>query len=151
MLAGRPISELQVKSPPPYRIYQIGLDRPRSVLYQRIDERIDSMLTAGLVDEVRNLAAAGHGWQLPAMSGLGYRQIGFYLQGLMSLEESVQLLRKETRRFLRQQTTWFRLDDQRINWFDLESVDLDQIMIQIEMWLLAGEGQNPRQTGDDIT
>ena len=53
------------------------------------------------------------------MSGLGYRQIGQYLRGEVSLEEAVALIRKETRRFVRQQYNWFRLDDARIRWFEI--------------------------------
>ena len=135
VLAGRPISELQVKSPPPYRILQIGLTRPRPVLYQRVDARIDAMLASGLVREVRNLAAAGYDWRLPAMSGLGYRQIGLYLQEEATLEESVQLIRKETRRFLRQQGTWFRQNDPQLVWFDLEQTDPDQVISLARQWL----------------
>jgi tRNA dimethylallyltransferase len=142
LLARRPISELQAKSPPPYRILQVGLTRPRAILYERIDRRIDEMLTAGLMDEVRQLAAAGYGWKLPAMSGLGYRQIGFYLQGQMSLEESIRLLRRETRRFLRQQATWFRLDDPQIQWFDLESVSVVQVVARVRHFLATSKDQN---------
>lgn len=135
LLSGQPISELQVKSPPPYRILQIGLTRPRPALYERVDARIDAMLATGLLDEVRNLAAAGYDWQLPAMSGLGYRQIGLYLQGEATLEESVQLIRKETRRFVRQQGTWFRPDDPRLVWFDLEQAGPDQVISLARQWL----------------
>jgi tRNA dimethylallyltransferase len=116
---GRPISEHQRKSPPPYHVSMIGLTMPRERLYDRIDRRIERMLERGLVAEVKRLVEAGYGWDLPAMSGLGYRQIGQYLRGEVSLAEAVALLKKETRRFVRQQSTWFRLDDNRINWFDV--------------------------------
>jgi len=137
LLAGRPISELQVKSPPPYRVLQIGLMRPRLSLYARIDARIEWMLAAGLVEEVRRLVMAGYGWKLPAMSGLGYRQIGLYLQGKVALQEAVQLIRKETRRFLRQQGTWFRQDDSCIHWFDLEGVEVGEVVVFVAEWLFA--------------
>ena len=137
MLAGRPVSELQAKTPPPYRIFQVGLTRPRPVLYARIDRRIDEMLEAGLVDEVRGLAAAGHAWDLPAMSGLGYRQIGLYLRGEATFEDSVQLIRRETRRFVRQQATWFRLDDPQIHWFDLEKASVTQVIAWVQELLAS--------------
>jgi tRNA dimethylallyltransferase len=92
---------------------------PRQALYQRIDQRVDHMMQLGLLDEVKRLVEAGYGWDLPAMSGLGYRQIGQYLRGELSLEEAVALIKKETRRFVRQQYNWFRLDDPQINWFDV--------------------------------
>jgi tRNA dimethylallyltransferase len=117
-LTGIPISQHQQKNPPPYQIVQIGLTMPRDQLYRRIDERVDQMMRDGLLAEVEQLAAAGYGWELPAMSGLGYRQIGQYLRGEVSLEEAVALIKKETRRFVRQQYNWFRLDDTRIHWVE---------------------------------
>ena len=116
---GRPISELQRKKPPPYRILLIGLTMERQELYRRIDERVDRMIEAGLVEEVRELVEQGYGYELPAMSGLGYQQIGMYLRGLVSLEEAIQLIKRHTRRFVRHQYNWFRLDDTSIHWFDV--------------------------------
>jgi len=120
---GVPISEHQKKSPPPYQTTIIGLTRPREQLYERIDRRIDRMMERGLLEEVKQLVAAGYGLNLPAMSGLGYRQIGQYLQGAVSLDETIALIKKETRRFVRQQYNWFRLDDERIQWFEVDQVD----------------------------
>jgi tRNA dimethylallyltransferase len=118
---GIPISQHQSKTAPPYRILLLGLTMPRETLYRRIDQRIDNMMELGLLDEVKRLVEAGYGWELPAMSGLGYRQIGQYLRGEVNLEEAVALIKKETRRFVRQQYNWFRLDDPRINWFEAEA------------------------------
>ncbi len=119
---GIPITEHQQKKPPPYDILLIGLTRPREVLYARIDDRIGRMMEIGLLAEVEELARAGYGWQLPAMSGLGYKQIGQYLRGEADLKEAVALIKKETRRFVRQQYNWFRLTDRRIHWFELDSL-----------------------------
>ncbi len=129
---GLPISHHQRKKAPPYTILQIGLTRPRQQLYERVDYRIDKMMTQGLLAEVERLVAAGYGWNQPAMSGLGYRQIGLYLQNQITLDETVALIKKETRRFVRQQYNWFRLDDARIAWFDLSD----------------GEGERGIETGD---
>ncbi len=118
IVTDRPISELQTKSPPRYRIVQVGVTRPRSELYARIDERVDRMMAAGLVDEVRRLAEAGYDWTLPAMTGLGYRQIGGYLRGEISLDEAVAAIKHGTRRFVQQQYNWFRLSDPGIRWID---------------------------------
>jgi tRNA dimethylallyltransferase len=118
---GIPISQHQSKKTPPYYILQMGLTRPRELLYERIDRRVDKMMEMGLLAEVRRLVESGYGWDKPAMSGLGYRQIGQYLQGQISLEESVALIKKETRRLVRQQYNWFRLDDERIHWFDVSA------------------------------
>lgn len=132
LIAGRPISELQRKSPPPYRIVQIGLTRPRPALYRRADDRVEAMIAAGLVDEVRRLLEAGYDWRLPAMSSLGYREIGAYLRGEVSLEEAVQLVERQTRRFIRQQYNWFRLSDPLIHWFDLDAIPRPQVEAAIE-------------------
>jgi tRNA dimethylallyltransferase len=115
--AGRPISELQRRKPPPYRVLQIGLTMERAALYQRIDQRVDGMIERGLVEEVRGLVGQGYGYELPAMSGLGYRQVGCCLRGQISLEEAIRLIKRDTRRFVRQQYNWFRLDDEGIRWF----------------------------------
>lgn len=123
LIAGKPISELQGKSPPAYRVLRIGLTMPREVLYERIDERVDEMMEQGLVEEMRSLLAGGCSPDLPSMSGLGYRQIGLYLTGEATLTEAVALIKRETRRFVRQQYTWFRLDDPRIHWFEAHRAD----------------------------
>ena len=115
---GAPISDQQRRQPPPYRILQVGLTMPRPTLYARLDARVDHMLAGGLLDEVRSLVGRGYGLDLPAMSGLGYRQIGQHLAGKIGLDEAVALIKKETRRFVRQQYTWFRLDDPAVCWFD---------------------------------
>jgi tRNA dimethylallyltransferase len=117
---GIPISEHQQKSQPPYRILQLGVTMPRDMLYARLDARIDSMMAQGLLAEVNRLAAQGYGWQMPAMMGLGYRQIGQYVRGEVTLEEAVALIKKETRRFVRQQYNWFRLEDETIHWLDMD-------------------------------
>jgi tRNA dimethylallyltransferase len=133
---GIPISQHQRKTTPPYHTLQIGLTVPRQALYQRIDQRVDQMMEMGLLDEVKRLVETGYGWDLPAMSGLGYRQIGQYLRGEVSLEEAVALIKKETRRFVRQQYNWFRLDDPQIKWFDV-SEDLEAAYKKVKNFLEA--------------
>ncbi|MFH1927295.1 MAG: tRNA (adenosine(37)-N6)-dimethylallyltransferase MiaA [Chloroflexota bacterium] len=118
---GIPISELQKKHLPHYRVLRIGLTVARERLYQRIDERVDGMMAAGLLEEVRGLVALGYGYSLPSMSGLGYRQLGLYLRGEVSLDEAVHLIKRNTRRFVRQQYSWFRLSDESIQWYDVDS------------------------------
>lgn len=118
LVSGRPISELQRKSPPTFTTLQIGLTGEREMLYRRVDERVAQMMRDGLLAEVMGLWAAGYGRELPAMSGLGYQQLGAYLAGECGLEEAVERIRFETHRFVRQQYTWFRPDDPHIHWFD---------------------------------
>ncbi len=126
---GLPISTHQQKSPPPYNILQIGLTMPREQLYQRIDQRIERMLDQGLLAEIKALRAQGYPWELPAMSGLGYKQLGAYLRGEGSLDEAVALIKKETRRFIRQQYNWFRVDDPEIRWVDVSQIGFEEIVM----------------------
>ena len=130
LVSGRPISELQKKTPPPYDIFMLGLHRDRAVLYERIDRRVDLMMEAGLLAEVTALQKAGFGRELSAMSGLGYRQILDHLAGQMSLSKAVERIKFETHRFARQQTTWFRQDDARIQWFDLGDGGVETAVFQ---------------------
>ncbi|OQY48505.1 MAG: tRNA (adenosine(37)-N6)-dimethylallyltransferase MiaA [Anaerolineaceae bacterium 4572_78] len=126
---GIPISVHQKKTPPPYHIVQIGLTMPREQLYERIDKRIDAMMAQGLLAEVQNLVEQGYGLDLPSMSGLGYKQLGLYLTGELTLDESVALIKRETRRFIRQQYNWFRLTDENIDWFDVSLSNFEEAAV----------------------
>ena len=123
LVSGRPMSKLRKKQPPPYDIKMIGQTCDREALYQRIDERVDRMMADGLVEEVEGLQERGYNRALPAMSGLGYRQIMAYLDGEYSLAASVERIKFETHRFARQQYNWFRLDNDRIDWYDIQDLD----------------------------
>lgn len=127
---GRPFSAFQRREPPPYRILWIGLTMPRADLYRRLDRRIEAMLEAGLVEEVRSLLQAGYGLDLPAMSGVGYREIGRYLQGELDLDEAVVLMNRRTRRLVRHQYNWFRLEDPRIHWYDARRPETPQQVLR---------------------
>ncbi len=126
LMSGKPISQWWQKAPPAFPILVIGLTVERTELYHRIDFRVDEMLKRGLVEEVRQLLNKGFGLHLPAMSSIGYRQIGEYLQGRMSLEEAVRQIKWQTRCFTRRQYAWFRIDDPRIHWFNIETVNVYQ-------------------------
>ncbi|MCA9917075.1 MAG: tRNA (adenosine(37)-N6)-dimethylallyltransferase MiaA [Anaerolineales bacterium] len=135
LVTGRPISELQRKTAPPYRICQIGLARPREALYARIDARVDQMMAAGLLAELETLRDMGYGRSLPSMSGLGYRQLWSYLEGEMSLEEAVERIKFETHRFARHQANWFRKDDPAISWFTMGDGVETAVHNHIQNWL----------------
>jgi tRNA dimethylallyltransferase len=130
-VTGGRISELQRKNRPTYRVCQLGVTRPRAELYIRIDARVDQMIAAGLVDEVRRLAGEGYDWSLPAMTGLGYRQIGQYLRGEIGLDEAIALIKKLTRRFVRQQYAWFPPDSPAIDWVDPGRVPFGEILARV--------------------
>jgi tRNA dimethylallyltransferase len=118
---GVPISELQTKTPPPYRVLLIGLTRSMDSLERSIAERVNAMLSEGLVNEVRRLVDQGYGYNLPAMSGIGYREVGMCLRGEITLDAAREMICRNTRRFIRRQYQWFRLSDPHIRWFDLDT------------------------------
>lgn len=101
-----------------YRPLMFGLNMERARLYQRIEERVDAMVRAGLVEEVQALLEKGYGPELVAMKGLGYKEIADCLRGTSTLEETIHILKRNTRRFAKRQLTWFR-GDKRIRWLDV--------------------------------
>lgn len=115
---GKPFSRLQGKEPFVNSLV-IGLTTDRTDLYQRIDARVDSMMEKGLLTEVEGLITKGYGFDLSSMSGLGYKQIGMFLQGEIDLPTAIQQIKGNTHRFARHQYNWFRLQDERIHWFDI--------------------------------
>ena len=119
--AETPLSQLQHKKAPPFNTLIIGLTTDREELYRRIDLRVDEMIKQGLVAEVEGLVNMGYDFALPAMSGIGYKQIGIFLSGELTLAAAIQQIKFETHRFVRHQYNWFRLEDDRINWFDIQS------------------------------
>lgn len=115
--SGRPFSEQQGSRPTPYRTVMLGLRMERAALYARADARIAAMLAAGLLAETEALVARGYAWTLPAMSSLGYREMGAYLRGEMTLDEAVVHFKRATHDYIRRQETWFRADTH-IHWLD---------------------------------
>ncbi len=115
-----PFSQLQHKQAPPYNTLVIGLTTDRAELYRRIDLRVDEMIKQGLTEEVKKLVKVGYDFNLPAMSGIGYKQIGMFLRGELTSAAAVQQIKFETHRFVRHQYSWFRLKDDRIRWFDIQ-------------------------------
>lgn len=104
-----------------YKALFLGIDRDRTDLFYRIDQRVDSMMRQGLLDEVRVLLEKGYGPELPSMKAIGYRHILSYLQGRMSLEQAVMTMKRDTKRFARRQLTWFKAM-QEVHWFKPEEV-----------------------------
>lgn len=111
---GRPFSVEQGRGEPLFDVLQLGIRRPRPEIYRRIEARVDAMMKRGLLDEAKRLGRR-YGWSVPAMTGLGHRQLGLFLRGKASLEEAVALIKRDTRHFAKRQTTWFRRDG-RIRW-----------------------------------
>ncbi len=122
---GRKPSEMGQNQAPPFPSLVIGLTMERQELYQRIDARVDDMMAQGLLDEVRELAAAGYTPGQGALSSPGYRELGEYFAGLTSLEEAVARTKTQTHRMARRQYTWFKLGDPRVHWLDASEEGLE--------------------------
>lgn len=99
-----------------YDLTVVGLDIPREELDRRIDARVDEMISAGLIEEVKALETAGFRGSLTSPQALGYSQILAFLDGEISEQEAVQEIKRRTRRFSRRQVSWFR-SDPRVEWF----------------------------------
>jgi tRNA dimethylallyltransferase len=100
-----------------YPILKVGLIRSRKELYQRIDRRVDEMMEAGFLDEVKKLLDKGYSPALKPLKTLGYRHIISCLRGELSMEESIRQLKRDTRRYAKRQLTWFKADPL-IKWFN---------------------------------
>ncbi len=130
---GRPKSALEGHRPPPYRILRIGLTMPREALYARIDQRVWRMVQAGLVQETARLLER-YSLDLPAMTGLGYREMAAHLQGEISLEEAVRRIQAQTHRYVRHQYSWFRrMAD--MEWYEWSPPQVDAVVRRIQRWL----------------
>jgi tRNA dimethylallyltransferase len=119
----------------PYRLFQVGLSRPRPELYTRIDERIDKMLACGFLNEVRHLVSLGYSPDLPSLSAIGYRELIDYLFGRATLAEAVVLIKRRTHRYVRRQANWFKPGDPDIHWFEVRPTVENEIEILIRHWM----------------
>ncbi|MBN2213032.1 MAG: tRNA (adenosine(37)-N6)-dimethylallyltransferase MiaA [Bacteroidales bacterium] len=112
-----------------FEILKIGLNIPREALYKRINERVDRMIREGLVNEAKRYFEFRH---LNALNTLGYKEIFRYLEGTLTLEETIDLIKRNTRKYARRQLTWFRKYDD-MKWFDPS--ELSVIKNHIEQYL----------------
>lgn len=119
----------QRQNGPSYRSAYFVLNDDRDTVYQRIDARVDLMMELGLVEEVRALQALGCHRGMVSMQGLGYKEILAYLEGEISLEEAVYLIKRDTRHFAKRQLTWFRREKEVI-WVEKNVFDHDSQKIQ---------------------
>ncbi|TLG80877.1 tRNA (adenosine(37)-N6)-dimethylallyltransferase MiaA [Vagococcus zengguangii] len=140
-LFGRSITEQQVDftnlENALYDVKIIGLTTERELLYDRINQRVDLMMTQGLMDEVALLADKRH---VQGAQGIGYKEFFPYLDGRMTLEEAVEQVKQNSRRYAKRQLTWFR-NRMPVEWWDLVQTPDQQIELEavIANWL-ASEG-----------
>ena len=119
---GRPLSEWQNEhrfQEEAFQVLKIGLARARDELYDLISRRSESMIRAGLLDEVRGLMERGYELDLKPLRSVGYRQMGEVIEGIKGLPEAIAEMKQETRRLAKRQLTWFRSDPE-IRWFHPE-------------------------------
>jgi tRNA dimethylallyltransferase len=119
---GKPFSSYRkaVANKRPFQVIEIGLDLPREILYQRINERVDSMIAQGLLEEVKSLLSYR---QFNALNTVGYSELFDYFDGKTDLDTATELIKQNTRRFAKRQLTWFRKNKE-IKWFMADKPDL---------------------------
>lgn len=117
IISGESFIEQRKKGDNLFDTLQIGVLWKREELYKRINDRIDSMIENGLLEEINFLLKKGYSWNLNSMNGIGYRQFKDYFEGKEKLEDAVERLKRDTRRFAKRQITWFKRDS-RIKWFE---------------------------------
>jgi tRNA dimethylallyltransferase len=139
------MSEMQrrMTNPLPYEFIKIGLLRDRKELYRMIEQRVDGMISKGLIEEVKKVISLikdrwkqGNGetgkkriadLPLPSMQAIGYKEISLYLDGEITLEEAVRLIKRGSKRYAKRQFTWFRKEED-IHWLDITSIH-DNVII----------------------
>ncbi|MDE6760023.1 MAG: tRNA (adenosine(37)-N6)-dimethylallyltransferase MiaA [Lachnospiraceae bacterium] len=129
---GYPISKHnteQKKKESPYQFAYFVLNDDRTLLYERIEKRVDEMMKQGLVEEVRKLLEYGCTKDMVSMQGLGYKEIIPYLDGKCSLEEAVYILKRDTRHFAKRQLTWFRREKD-VTWIEKSLFASEEEMLQ---------------------
>lgn len=142
-LRGAPFSTQQEGAPfpawhgsvPHFDALLLGLTAERAALYERADHRVEAMMVAGFLAEVAALYASGYSPDLPALSSLGYRELGEYLRGQRLLADAVQATKYATHAFIRRQLTWFRREPD-LHWLDITKNDCtDKALEMAGRWL----------------
>lgn len=150
---GEPISkhnEEERKKESPYNFAYFVLNDRRDVLYDRINKRIDMMLEAGLIEEVKRLKEEGCTRNMVSMQGLGYKEILDYLDGRCTLEEAVYILKRDTRHFAKRQLTWFKRE-RNVIWVNKDefSYSEEKILAHMDEILIQKGILNERRAEDD--
>ena len=136
--SGRPISwwwkQGRSRGLKGWPVVKIGLIRPREELYRCIEQRVDQMMVAGFLQEVKALLEKGYDPRLRPLRSLGYRHMIMFLTGRVGLDEAVRLLKRDTRRYAKRQITWFKADPL-VRWFHPERLEaMENIWAGIHKW-----------------
>lgn len=108
----------------PYNVYYFVLTMDRAELYERINKRVDIMIEKGLIDEVKKLKNMGLTSDMQSMKGIGYKEIMYYLDNKISLDEAIEMIKKGSRHYAKRQLTWFRKDE-RVIWINKDNYSND--------------------------
>ena len=128
---GQPISEhntVQKNNSSPYNFAYFVLNDKRELLYERINKRVDTMFENGLIQEVKELLNSGCNKDMVSMQGIGYKEVIEYLEGKLSLDETKELIKKNTRHFAKRQLTWFRREKE-VNMININEFNYDKQLI----------------------
>lgn len=131
-LTGKTISEYNANTnlyDIPYKIYYFVLTMDRAKLYDRINKRVDLMIENGLIDEVKKLKSMGYTSDMQSMKGIGYKEFLNYLNGNLTLDEAIYLVKKGSRNYAKRQLTWFR-KDKRVIWIDKDNFNCDKDIVE---------------------
>lgn len=141
-LTGTPISEFHRRhhfGGGAYETLTVGLTLPRERLYAAINRRIDLMISAGLVEEVRGLLAKGYQIDAPPLQAIGYKEIAAYLRGEIELADAIEMAKRQTRRLAKRQLTWFRAE-RAVVWVDAENGMREALLLFEDFFSGANRG-----------
>ena len=133
IISGKPISywwEHSTKPPTSYAFLKIGLMIEREKLYRRIDERVEKMLAAGWIEEVKKLLDDGISRDAPAFNSIGYRSVIKFIDGGISREGMMEEIKRDTRRYAKRQISWFKRE-KNVHWFDITNLAEEEIVEEL--------------------
>jgi tRNA dimethylallyltransferase len=128
---GKPISDLRQSHRSVenrYRVLKFAIERPREELYRRIEQRVDTMIEKGLVEEVRRLLDMGYSESLRPMQSIGYRWICEHLKKGLPLDRAIELTKRDSRRYAKRQLTWFKADTA-VRWFGVRRLEEEALAV----------------------
>ena len=131
-VSGKPMSEFAAEQnilDIPYNVYYFVLNMDRKKLYSRINLRVDIMMKNNLIDEVIKLKEMGYNADMQSMKGIGYKEVLYYLNGEISLNEAVEMIKQGSRNYAKRQLTWFRKDP-RVNWINKDDFNSENEIVE---------------------
>ena len=120
--------KMSKKIPSPYNTVYVGLNTDREIIYSRINKRVDNMIEKGLIEEVKKLYKSGLSLKYKSAQAIGYKEIIMYLEGNITKDEAIELIKKESRNYAKRQLTWFRKDE-RLKWIDISKYNTIKLQL----------------------